>query len=65
MIRSPVAVVVAITGVVLTASSAPARDEARLQWKPGQILVYKVEHDIQVSEVVGTEKSASKRGRSR
>jgi hypothetical protein len=54
------AVVVAIAGAALVTSPARARDEARLLWKSGQVLVYRVEHDIQVSEVVGTEKSASK-----
>jgi hypothetical protein len=60
MIRSRMAVVVAIAGATLVTSPARARDEARLLWKSGQVLVYRVEHDIQVSEVVGTEKSATK-----
>jgi hypothetical protein len=60
MIRSAMAVVIAIPGVFLTASVAQARDEAHLLWQRGQVLVYRVEHDIQVSELVGSEKSATK-----
>jgi hypothetical protein len=46
---------------ILTAAPfGQAREEARLHWQAGQVLVYRAEHDIHVNEIVGTEKVTSK-----
>jgi len=50
----------AATGVLLIVAVAGARADDRLRWRQGQVLVYRAEHDIQVSETVGTDKSSSK-----
>jgi hypothetical protein len=47
-------------GFVLAAPVTQARADGWLRWQSGQVLVYRGEHDIQVSETVGTEKSGSK-----
>jgi hypothetical protein len=51
---------IAALSVVLVASLSSARAEDRLHWQQGQVLVYRAEHDIQVTESVGTDKSTSK-----
>jgi hypothetical protein len=48
----------AVTAVLLAVAGVRADD--RLHWQPGQVLVYRAEHDIQVTESVGTDKSTSK-----
>jgi hypothetical protein len=50
----------ATLAVMLVASFVQAGDDGPLHWKTGQVLIYKVEHDIQLTESVGTEKSGSK-----
>jgi hypothetical protein len=50
----------AALSVVLVASFTQARGEGWLHWQPGQVLVYRAEHDIQANEVVGVEKIANK-----
>jgi hypothetical protein len=60
MNRGITAVLIAIPVASLVTTSASAREEIRLNWQAGQVLVYRAEHDIQVTEAVGTEKSATK-----
>lgn len=51
---------IAVWCVALAASHAPAQETVRMNWQPGQVLVYRAEHAIQVNETVGDEKSESK-----
>jgi hypothetical protein len=50
----------AALGVVLAVSLTHARADGWLRWQPGQVLVYRAEHEIQVAETVGTEKITTK-----
>jgi hypothetical protein len=60
MIRGGMVSVTAVLGLFLATSAANAREEIWLRWQSGQVLVYRVQHDIQVSETVGTDKSTTK-----
>jgi hypothetical protein len=50
----------AALGVMLALSQAPARADGWLRWAPGQVLVYRGEHDIQAIETVGVDNSTTK-----
>jgi hypothetical protein len=54
MIRGGMAATVVLLAV------AGVRAGEQLHWQQGQVLVYRAEHDIQVSEAVGTDKATSK-----
>jgi hypothetical protein len=58
--RSPIVVLGMVLGGMLAAPETHARDDGWLRWQSGQVLVYRAEHDIQVSEAVGTERIATK-----
>lgn len=46
--------------VLLTVALGGVRADDRMHWQQGQVLVYRAEHDIQVTEIVGSDKSTSK-----
>ncbi len=49
----------ATLGLLVAVSLARGAD-GRLHWQPGDVLIYRAEHMIQVSETVGTDKSETK-----
>jgi hypothetical protein len=49
--------ITAVLGVLILVGSSSAQVPARLRWQTGQVVLYKVEQTIGVSEVVGDKKS--------
>ena len=48
--------IVALLGLFMVAGTVSAQAPARLRWQTGQVLVYKVEQSIAVTEIVGEKK---------